>query len=1374
MNSSVSNFNFQGNNPYSTALISTFLKGSTMIDPNKSDSSNSQTGLSIYNAFTGTKIVAPFNIFTNMESFKVYIAQALKIDVEKLFLLTPLGIKLKYSMIVHEQINELFVFDRKFFIPGLIKVDKSEMAVKELLLTLKNDEQIFMIKPRDSPLSVSNIDSFISKVEILLNNNNKKNNSEIIINSTDLDFDSLRLLLSLVKRNSGWSSALLSDMRSALYNNIYYHDYKIVENILRALNSLIQYFSNIFISLEREFNQVLDKFSNMNKNSLADKWEICFKLLEKITFSYTDKKTKKIKNILLSELIDLDKTLLSAQNSKRLSKEINQYLIKLKDILETDIMKQKEKIINEYESYKSLYLKLEWDISEKESMEKSNQIYKQLEKTVGEMSKQFDNLPSFEELITTSNNLSTHLSQDSISKLNLLIESYKSQSRNFVPKITNLANNLYNIQNKYSEVREELQRKIISNTLISIVRIQLLVRDANMILTQEIFSRINLMKNDELQLSFVADIPVLFGIWVITILSSIKHKTSLKKLLRKTNEVMEMLTFLEKKNKTKWLQDFIDGIGAEKVDVMFLNNLDYKNKFIIGNLLQTQLISINEKEKILEAPVVKRQSSEPNNYLAPFNKMFLNFNKNNKTNFETNIDADTSDDSNFDDLLNRCNISYFEELLTYITMNDVLQYLKNLENADYDPNLILELKNYMKNIGIEPSNITKANNNNNEHGIVFQSSNFEDLGSFDFNDAHYIKIFKTFIKSFESDGIIIDIKTKNSKIENSKIESSKIENLIDDSSLVNIYKERVQKLENLLHEKRFQNFNDKWSQLNNQILKLDNIDSIKFNEDQVFDSNTGVLGRKTIKMPPIHYSEKIQRLEDENKELKDIVNEYKRSQTGEEVEKLKKKIEMQKVQIKNYQTKIEDVNSTVNDKDKLINELRQQITQLLKEKSDVINENKKLNLNINELNTFNKDLLENMSNKENELLNENQLNQQEKNHLKLRIEELLEIKNQYDSVIEKMKETDENVCNALSILSFAFIKLKDLSNITFKNLETFCLILEMMGLLLIEDNNKMDIKRVKGLKYIKKERFLKLHGSEKIENLDVVNDEKKGEREKEEEEQEDDDTLFFEIVASNLPGDYKNTIDWVPDMEDKIKELKEISCFVNTFNNKDEDESEEGEGEDNDDDEDNKTSKIKEIEETLESINRYDLKLKSIIDIYSEQEIELKYQDFKKNTNIERNLILSRVHKRFEDVESLARKLQKEKVQLKLDIKNLNKKISQQLVLRNFQKNDLVLFLKTLVPILVSDDNNKLNKPNQPWAVFNIGYPNYYLKYKSFDDISKLEQKEWFVGRIKNIEEFIVTVENKDSPDGNPFNLSVGTKWFFVVTKEEVGGGSVL
>lgn len=1302
-----------------------------------------ESSLTIFNAFTGVKVIAPFNLFTSMESFKVYIAQSLKIDVQRLFLLTPLGIKLKFSMIVHEQITEVYAFDRKFFTPTIVKTEKSDIIIKDLLSSIENDILIYLVKPRASPLSTidsstNNINNFIHRISSLTSElTGDQENGNMIINSSDLDFDSLRLFLNLLKRNSGWASALVADMKSTLFNDVYHHDYEIVENIMKALNSLIQYITNLLSNLEKEFSTIQNVFYNIQKASLSDKWEEAFELLENICFSYTDKATNQIKKLHLSKLIDLIKTESAAKNSKMRSLKLQKLINELLSLIKNDIMKRKETILKDYESYKTLYLKPEWEISERENIIRANQIYQELENAVSKMVAEVGTLPSFEELITTSNQMSTFLSQDSIKKIINLVNIYNRQSSNYIPTATKLADALYKIQCKFFDSRKELQMKIVNTTLISIVEIQLLIRDASNLLNNKIITTIEKLQKDEVQLTLVNDLPLIFGIWSIAVLGNKKYGVSLTSLSRKSNEIFEMLNFIEQDNRKKWLNGFIESVGNAKSDLVFLNAEKYRNEFILQNLFHFVLIpdEIISKEVFAQQNATERNNLDAPGYLFPFNKLIQNINGfpiKGKIDFKVNVKNES--ETSTSEIDNIGIVSYFSGLIVNVCIKDITQYIHSLGYFNYDQMLVLQLTKYMENIGI--NNVSDTTFTKSE--VAIKSGNLDDLGTFDVNDKHYMKIFQKFIKSFESRNIKIDIKIRDEQVKDI---------CYTEKGLIKFYEERIKKLENLLGEKKVHLFNHLWSDVNSENYTLQNDDEY-FEENEVVDFNGALYGRNTFRLPPAHFLEKISELERKNKKLSTENSILKEHKEVNEVLKMKKIVSEQENRIKISEVKLEEKNCIISSKDHTINTLKDEIRKLKIENEKLRHNEGEMKNEIDELKTMSHDLLENMSHKEIEFLNEAQINQKEKNVLNLKIEELTDMNNQYEKVLNKIKETDKYVRKVISILSFAMKKLQELTGFLFSNLNTTCLVLEIMGLLLVRKDGNIDIQRIKGLRLTKKNILLENNGMTRkhlnVENENAVDDEK----------------LFLEIVASELVQKSKESMNWLPNQNDEILENSELFCDQKTDSS--------GVNVDNSDSGDNtglSHLKIKDVEDTLEILNFYELKFKAVVDTFPQAEMEENYNSFIENTLIEKDLVLQKVHKRFEDVETLARKLQHEKIQLRGDIKSLTKKISQQLVLRNFQRGDLVLFLRTLSPPSKAKVNSSM-KP-EPWAIFNIGSPNYYLKVKSGKDQKLLDEKEWFVARIKSIDTYTITDGNKDSLDENPFNFSVGTVWNYVETKQE-------
>ncbi|KAG8745720.1 oligomeric, coiled-coil, peripheral membrane protein [Ceratobasidium sp. 414] len=96
--------------------------------------------------------------------------------------------------------------------------------------------------------------------------------------------------------------------------------------------------------------------------------------------------------------------------------------------------------------------------------------------------------------------------------------------------------------------------------------------------------------------------------------------------------------------------------------------------------------------------------------------------------------------------------------------------------------------------------------------------------------------------------------------------------------------------------------------------------------------------------------------------------------------------------------------------------------------------------------------------------------------------------------------------------------------------------------------------------------------------------------------------------------------------------------------------------------------------------------------------------------------------------------------------KEYRERSKSKITFRNFGRGDLALFLPT---------RNSIAKP---WAAFNVAFPHYFLN--ATEDISELlKSREWIVARILSITERIA---DSKQPDGNPFGLGDGVKFFLL------------
>lgn len=146
------------------------------------------------------------------------------------------------------------------------------------------------------------------------------------------------------------------------------------------------------------------------------------------------------------------------------------------------------------------------------------------------------------------------------------------------------------------------------------------------------------------------------------------------------------------------------------------------------------------------------------------------------------------------------------------------------------------------------------------------------------------------------------------------------------------------------------------------------------------------------------------------------------------------------------------------------------------------------------------------------------------------------------------------------------------------------------------------------------------------------------------------------------------------------------------------------------------------------------------------------------------HFFVNAISKRFKDVEGFAKRQAKESKSKQVIVDRLTTKLSSSISVNNFQPKDLALFLPTRVECDPGQLSDILVKP---WAAFNVGAPHYFLR-NSGSGLTSIEGREWMVARITSVSESRVTHENYSDVTQNPFQLSVGILWFLVEAEEEM------
>lgn len=144
------------------------------------------------------------------------------------------------------------------------------------------------------------------------------------------------------------------------------------------------------------------------------------------------------------------------------------------------------------------------------------------------------------------------------------------------------------------------------------------------------------------------------------------------------------------------------------------------------------------------------------------------------------------------------------------------------------------------------------------------------------------------------------------------------------------------------------------------------------------------------------------------------------------------------------------------------------------------------------------------------------------------------------------------------------------------------------------------------------------------------------------------------------------------------------------------------------------------------------------------------------------------ITKRYKDVETLAKKYQKDSRGYRERTHRLQAEAHDKIAYRSFKEGDLALFLPTR------------NQATRPWAAFNVGAPHYFLREQ---DAHKLQARDWLLARITKVEDRLVDLSRsmrgsavaeasdagslRSTDDENPFELSDGLRWYMIDAVEE-------
>ncbi|KAI0464228.1 oligomeric, coiled-coil, peripheral membrane protein [Komagataella kurtzmanii] len=1296
-----------------------------------------QSQMDIYNSITGIRVSAiPYN-FNSYDQFKQYISASFGIAPADLFLLTAFGIKLKFSMIMNGDVREVYVFDRRFYDGQQMVDDKLDTALE----SLNQCEMLNMIKPMRSPLENADILRFVSYLKDITNRPN--------LSTEDLDLNKLRLVLNSLKRSSGWAAALLSDLKKTNYykkvnEEVLCDNKKEIEIILISHNALIQYTNLMFKTLEKSFNESVDSLIMLQEQSLLENWKSYYQILKGVHFKG---------NYVLSDLLDEKMLENVAADSKALMGNVNEKLTRLRSRIDSEIISKRAMINDLYESLKKKYLDVP-NLNSNSRTENDSDTLNRLTELVNQVVKDSKELPILDELLTTSGGNSTTLSAESVKKINVLVSVFETHSSTIIPQITELSNKLYDEKVEALNLKQDLQRTLLSDTIHKIVGVQLSILKATNLINNDLSKNISNLDFNELKMSIVKDLPLVFGLWLAGNLKKLKWLENFNKVAFKANEILEMLKFIESNYRSKWIDGFsktnpcVNSNQGQRILALQINE-DLKQQFVRDHLASSRIVlktgsnvpTPGGSKGNSRAPTPEHDPHPP--HLNAINKLLHNFNKDynfgNLRQASEEVVRTHSPATKRDD---RFGNQFWLTLIDNITTEDFYHYIDSLKENKVNIKVIKQLEKNLTDLGL---------------GRIYESSNDKvisagggTIGPLNSQDTSYMNLLKKFLKNFEINDVTIQINISTLETENGNNNEKEKEPSFSNHELLQGYQRRVKKLESLLYQQSLHQsgpppINMAYPPIRDyQQRSSANLMTSATATEMLMDTHARIhdtdMKQKRENVNEIQVLQtRIEQLQakleqtskerDDEREQNEILHLklMKRDEEGDEDEKInglvaanhQLQIQLEALQKQNQelQSLQERNNNEIQaSQEREIEALKKQVAQLTEEKTQMSDEKDRLDLSNEHWKTqyeeaamMKKDLLDNMTAQEQEYKNELKTHIKEIEDLKVKVENLedeeanlIEIKENYES---KLAENESHFEELESIIKSLYGKLRLVIERTFQNVVTVCLMLEAIGLLMKRDeqyeendpSNGIRIHRVKGLR--SRRRSTTSKAASPAGNDEILE-------------------LSSQIVA---------------------EADKQLVYFHQ--------------------------EPVKELES-----------LETVLDFKFNQD----FDKFTRLTYMDQKLLVESVTKRFKDVEQLARKLQKESNYSKTEIDGLIKEVNTRISIKDFKVGDLVLFLPTRDDTINMNMTNTVEAVNrrastvasfetyQPWAAFNVGAPHYFL----INDVSKIDLngRDWVLARIESMEEHKVTREGHRRNFGNPYNLNPDAVWYGVRAKEETVG----
>lgn len=1132
--------------------------------------------------------------------------------------------------------------------------------------------------------------------------------------------DNIKQITSSLKVNDGWSKALLQDCYAMETQTK--HFIKQINAIFKALNIVFQFGSNFISGIEKSFQSYFNYIKLLNMKTLHKSWEAHYSSLKAFpTFTLTnaDPKTP----IDMSALLEVSRL---RSSSKYITDHLPLVVGAFND-MSTEINNVNDK-------------KVQIDNSIDDLRNESIAAFKDYESTISTI---------LEANATLVQTITTDLDRLSNTTPANLREIHHIHKDNYSIKMFDNSFQLYSVMHQLNDFKVRLVNESlkvfqsVADLQMKMVNVKTQLRNLTTPNTNAenkeskdvSYETVSNIKASEDYLSLTIDLPLLYGFILVEKRRQFEWSDFYSKgIVKNVSEQLSVIIDHERLFQKLWLKKF-------STFVTLLNNNSSDMKILLPNL---------------DITLVNGHSNHVSNSI--FNLL-------------GSVQIERQDIDNYIDTVKKFNISSNAKFVELLNKNfkDLIKSTENMKRVT----------KIVSSLGTIASPNNSALTGNSKLSSLANGKSDDVSNEVDF-DVNLVKGLKTRIKKLEN--LLHQQQYKN--ITNWPVIKSPETRDLDDNKMSLIFDSRESAPKRVFTSPA--NL-DPTHLLNRRHTTASTHDSPNLSQvpqlpPKVLDASTTIdkhldnirlrkeiseLTSQNIKLSKIRASDEVT-ISDLQKQIAQLkANEVAQKQQFENMLSSKEsEIEQLRISQKDEQEQVSHekeseillLKEQLDEKDRKISDLHNDVSKMSRLSSDtsqgMLNLHKEiagLRVQLDDSNKMKTDLLSNLSSKESEYVKERNSLEEQIRGLKSRADEGSD---DYENLMEltqaKLKHADGLIGSLNEVVVGLFCKVILLADSNYRFFVEFCYVLESMGLLLVKELNEEQnveqykITRVKGLRSKKGEKVL-----------------------------DDNETPHLGInhkLTSRVIEDVNSSMKWV-------SELRNVSSLgssgVRSISTSDgEKPFESGE-----DEIFNRTSKQSlSIMEAYEEVFNNDTD-RSAVTRFDKFLNMISFQDYAQlpvsehEGVAEHRFFLNAISKRFNDVEGFAKRLTKENKAKVTEMNKLVKQTSNKVAVNNFQVGDLVLFLPTRIDRGEDDAVHELEL--QSWTAFNIGAPHYFLRISKLNTdsgakhVPDLRNKDWTVGKIKDITESKVTSENVKDEHANPFQLSVGITWYMVDAVDE-------